>query len=61
MTLEERRALAAMPVTLDGEPAVISGVLCPFASVRQVRTGQGFDWNWDAVARVVAAGGDFRS
>lgn len=64
MTENEKRALMAQPVTLNGHPAIVSGALGPFAVVRTLApaphhhiSGQ---WSWPAVARVVQAGGNFK-
>lgn len=58
---ERHAALAAQPVTLDGQPAQIAGIGERFATVRQVPSGLGAEWSWDAVARVVSNGGSFQS
>lgn len=50
------------PMTIDGEPATISGAFLRFASVRR-RDGKGGDvtYSWEAAARIVARGGQFIS
>jgi hypothetical protein len=61
MTTIDRYALCDASITLDGEPARISGAACDFAMVRLVRNGLGCEWAWETAARIVANGGDFRS
>jgi hypothetical protein len=66
MVCEElRRRLCDTPVTLNGEPATISGVKNGFATVRYVRPSCGcygsVEFAWEAVRRIVANGGAFRS
>lgn len=63
---EERRALCAAPVTLNGQPATISGTDSPFALVRtcgpwtpQNKTLSA-DWAWHTVREIVAKGGAFK-
>jgi len=58
--IDTRRALCALPCTLDGKPAAISGAARDFATVRDLKTGQGADWAWDTVARVMARDAAFR-
>jgi hypothetical protein len=60
-TLDGRRELCAARVTLNGEPAAISGARHDYAMVRQLASGLGAEWAWPTVARIVAAGGEFRS
>lgn len=59
--LAERRALCSARVTLNGSPAVISGAQREFAHVTDLATRLSAEWAWETVARVVAAGGAFRS
>lgn len=61
--LDERRELAdTRGLTLDGEPAVIVGARNPFAKVATLRSdGPVVEFAWPTVARIVAAGGAFRS
>ena len=61
LTEDQRYDLANTPVTLNGEPAQIAGVKLPFAGVRNLKTGESYQWAWETVARIVANGGDFRS
>lgn len=49
-----RRALCAQAVTLNGEPAVISGALHRFATVTSLASGLSAEWSWAAVQRVIA-------
>jgi hypothetical protein len=58
---ERRRELAAASVTLNGEPARITGTALRYAHVTQVASGLSADWSWEAVERVVAKGGAFQS
>jgi hypothetical protein len=48
-------------ITLDGKPAVISGYRNSFAKVTQLSTGLSAEWSWEAVERIVAKGGKFKS
>ena len=61
LTEDQRYDLANTPVTLHGEPAQIAGVKLPFAGVRNMKTGESYQWALETVARIVANGGDFRS
>ena len=64
---DARRALyAGRAVTLDGSPAKIIGFKNDFATVAAVGPGSGspvpaFEFSWLTVARVVRAGGSFKS
>lgn len=57
----DRLALCRAPVTLDGEPAAICGARLTFARVVTLPHGRVCEWPWEAVRRIVAQGGDFRS
>lgn len=60
--LEKRSGLChTKPVTLNGKPAVISGYRNPFAAVIQLSTGLSAEFSWEAVERIVAKGGEFKS
>jgi hypothetical protein len=61
MTRADRLALCAAKVTLNGNPAKVSGVSEPFAHVTDLTTRLGAVWPWPAVARIVAKGGAFTS
>ena len=58
---EARLSYCAMPCTLDGVEAVIMGARNPFGTVSRRDNGLGADWSWQAIARVMAKGGAFRS
>jgi hypothetical protein len=59
---QRRRELVGIPVTLNGEPARISGSRLPFASVTQAKGGLSAEWSWESVEHVVTAcGGAFRT
>jgi hypothetical protein len=58
-TLAEKYAGANC--TLDGRPATICGRLLDYAIIRQLPNGGDFQWAWGTVARVMQAGGNFRS
>lgn len=53
LTEDEQRRVASARVTLNGEPALVSGVGKPFASVRDRETGLGAEWSWEGVKHVV--------
>lgn len=57
----KRMGLTEAKVTLNGEPAKVSGVYNRFATVTQLKTRLSAEWSWEAVERVVAKGGDFKS
>lgn len=61
VTIEERIALCDAHVTLDGQPAYVSGYELAFARVRLAANGLGAEWSWETVARIVANGGRFAS
>ena len=49
-------------VTLDGQPAKIIGFAMRFATIVTIDPhGPHFEWSWEAVDRIVAAGGAFKS
>jgi hypothetical protein len=51
--------LCAAEVTLNGNPAIISGHRLSFAKVTDLTTGLSAEWSWTAVRRIVANGGAF--
>jgi hypothetical protein len=59
--LAQRAALCHEDVTLNGQPATIAGCRNPYATVAQLPSGLALEWSWETVARIVAAGGDFRA
>lgn len=59
--LEERQRLCAIAVTLNGNPARITGTVNDFATVTDTKSGLSAEWSWYTVARVVEAGGRFFS
>jgi hypothetical protein len=62
VSIEDRRKLAEARVTLDGRPAVISGIQNDFAKVTVLDTGESYTWSWPGVKRVIeTAGGHFKS
>ena len=69
MTMESRIALfnrlAEMPtgsVTLDGRPAIIAGMLAPFATVSTLgRPFASAQFSWQAVERIAVKGGQFQT
>lgn len=56
-----REELAQSKVTLNGNPAVISGILNDFATITNPKTGEHYEWSWNAVDRIVSKGGNFKS
>jgi hypothetical protein len=54
-----RSVYSGLPVYLDGKLAQIVGFANDVATVRNVFVS--YDWSWSAVARIVAAGGHFKS
>lgn len=62
ITTEQKYDLIDQRVTLDGKPAKISGARQEFATVATIATdGPAVQFSWEAVSRVVAAGGAFKS
>lgn len=61
VSLEERKALCQAVVTLNGEPAKVNGYANRFAAVTVKANGLSAQWSWEAVQRVVANGGAFKS
>jgi hypothetical protein len=54
---------SGLTVTLNGIPARIVGYALPYATVATWGASVArlaAEWSWDAVARIVATGGDFR-
>lgn len=58
---ERRRELIETRVTLNGNPARITGARSRFATVTDLTTRLSAEWSWEAVERVVAKGGRFES
>ncbi len=48
-------------ITLNGNPARISGSQLDFAVVRETASGLGCEWAWETVALIVSRGGAFES
>lgn len=62
ITTEQKYNLIEARVTLDGKPAKVSGARKQFATVATLDTdGPAIEFAWPTVARVVAAGGAFKS
>lgn len=62
ISIDRRRELCqAQGITLDGEPARISGALHQFALVRRLDNGLGCEWAWETVDRIAATTGRFYS
>lgn len=59
LTSAEKLALCSAEVTLNGEPAAISGVRAPFAKVTSRVTGLSAEFAWTTVERIVAKGARF--
>ncbi len=53
ITDERKRELIDTPVMLNGSPARISGYKNNFPTVRNTRTGEGYEWSWETVDRIV--------
>lgn len=60
-TKDQRVALCATRVTLNGAPARITGHARDFARVTDSGTGLSCEWAWETVAAIVAKGGKFRT
>ena len=62
ITDETKWDLVNAEVTLDGKRAKISGAKSKFATVWQFdNSAISAQWSWEAVARVVANGGKFKT
>ena len=62
LTVEQRMALCREHVTLNGQPARVSGVALSFARVTQIGSGLSAEWSWATVEHVVRTkGGAFES
>ena len=62
LTIEEKKNFFDVKATLDGKPAKIRVQENGFARVYQIEnTCYGAEWSWEAVARVVANGGKFKT
>ena len=61
ISTDERYDLIDARVTLNGKPAKISGARMQYAMVATLDGSMEFEWSWEAVARIVAAGGKFKA
>lgn len=61
MSSVDKLKLCALPATLNGLKATVSGVRGPFAKVTQNSTGLSAEFSWAAAARILAKGGAFKS
>jgi hypothetical protein len=60
--LPDRCDLRVKPVTLNGKPAVISGLMEKYATVTCLETGEHYQWSWPQVEYVITEkNGAFRS
>ena len=63
LTRNQRAAIAeewtAQPCTLNGKPAKITGRLNEFATVGALQGWMASEFSWEAVARIMAKGGNF--
>lgn len=51
--------LAGGMITLNGEPATIAGRVLDFPVIRSLESHTSAEFSWSAVARILAAGGEF--
>ena len=59
---DERKDIMAKKVTLNGNPATISGGMTRFAVVRQLNGDERYEWSWETVKNIVNnKGGKFLS
>lgn len=61
VAVETRQELCRAKVTLNGQAAKITGYANRFATVTDTATRLSAQWSWEAVERVVANGGAFKS
>lgn len=61
MTTVDKLKLCAMPATLNGLKATVSGVRGPLAKITQNSTGLSVEFSWPTAARILAKGGNFQS
>jgi hypothetical protein len=59
-TVADGKAYVGHDCTLDGMRARVTGGKEDFAVVR-ADNGVGFQWSWEAVSRIMAKGGNFKS
>ena len=59
---DTKRCLAwARPITLNGQPAQISGVKLIFGIVHTIKPPRlEFEWAWETIRRIVCRGGEFK-
>ena len=53
ITKQRRAELLLEKVTLNDQPALISGIKNDFATVRQIDSGLGCEWAWATVDHIV--------
>jgi len=62
VTLQRRQRLCEKEITLNGNPATISGWKNDFANITSLSTGERYEWSWETVDRIVTMrGGRFES
>lgn len=49
----DRDALIAAKVTLNGQPARIAGRRLDFPRVTNIKTGESYEWSWNACEHIV--------
>lgn len=62
MPLEQKIELCEAKVTLNGEPAKVSGYKNDFATITQIKSGLSAEWSWQTVEHIIKnKGGQFKS
>lgn len=59
--LAMRSLLCESFITLDGEPAKITGRLEPFATISALPDGPSYQWSWKSTLQIVRNCGNFKS
>lgn len=58
----EQRAMCKLEVTLNGKPAVLSGVLLAYGKVTNLSTGERVELSWDRIKQTIQhQGGRFQT
>jgi len=58
---ERRRDLMEQVKTIDGADARLVGLRCRFPIIQNRETGAEYEYSWETVARICAAGGHFQT
>lgn len=59
--LAMRALLCESLITLDGEPAKITGRMEDYATISALPDGPSYQWSWDSALQIVRNCGNFKS